>query len=116
MIVSPGGSIVVAFARPGALLLVVLGTNLDVQGEGSVDGTLVCWSAVTLNGTDYLVMALSGTKMTVRKLPSLADISLEMGFPFAPVAMAFVKNDHTLYLADSDKRIFGLRIGSIVTS
>jgi hypothetical protein len=113
MIVSANGSIVVAFRNPGALLLVVLGANLDVQAEEIVEASLVCWETVELNGTDYLVMALTGSRFSVLQLPMLTRVVTDREIPFALTAMAFVKNDGMLYCLDSGKQIRGLPVGYV---
>jgi hypothetical protein len=112
-IVSAGGSIVVAFKSPGSMLLIVLGANLDVQAEEAVDGALSCWETVELNGIDYLVIALAGNLLSVLKLPMLTPVFVPREIPFAPTAMAFVKDDGMLYCVDGGKRIRGLPIGFI---
>jgi hypothetical protein len=113
MIVSARGCIVVAFKSPGCLLLVALGANLDIQAEVAVDASFACWETVELNGIDYLVMALTGNRLSVLRLPMLAAVVTGREIPFALAAMAFVRKDGMLYGTDGGKRIYGLPVGYV---
>jgi hypothetical protein len=114
MIVSSGGLIVVAFRGPGSFLIVVAGVNLEILAERNVDGTLACWTAVVLNGIDYLVIAIAN-RIRFLRLPVLEAVSDgERELAIVPAAMTFVRKDRTLYIAGGDKKLFGIAVGRIV--